>query len=143
MELERPFAERSVDALRFLRRGSRCSTPSSIKLQDGATTVSFNGVRITPELMIALRLETNVASAIVTVDGGRPGGVGGRRGSLLLEIRFDEAAPSVLAVYQSSITAIWPNPAGEARIAFGRAQADAHRCSGRAGSMGAPLFDEA
>lgn len=146
MELERLVAERSVDALRFLRRGvSLLDAVVLIKLQNGATM--FNGVRITPELVIALRVDTNVAGTAVTVDDAvaEVAWAGAGDALLLRTPRYDGALPDLsLAVYQGSVTLVWTNPAGEARLAFGRAQADAqHDVPTELGSMGGPLFDEA
>ena len=147
MELERVFSRASsVDALRFLKRGtSLVDAVVTIKLHDGAT--SMNGIRITPELVMALRGELNIADTRVTIDDV-PVKIEWARSNepiLLRTRRYEGALPDfALASYQGSATLVFSNDAGEAQIAFGRALADAtHDAPTMPGSTGAPLFDDA
>lgn len=146
MELERLLVQRSVDALRFLKRGtSLLDAVVMIKLHNGATL--FNGVRITPELVITLRADANVADTRVIVGEAIAGVAWANAGDvfLLRTPRYEGALPDLsVGSYQGGITLVWSNPAGESRLAFGRAQADTwHDVPTEPGSLGAPLFDDA
>ena len=145
MEFERVVAERSVDALRYLRRGmSLVDAVALIKLDGGK--MMFNGLRITPDLVIALRGEMSVAGSAVTVDDAVAEIAWASAGEALLlrTRRYEGALPDLsLATYHGSLALVSTNPVGEARIAFGRAQPNAqHDVPTELGSMGAPLFDD-
>jgi endonuclease G len=146
MELERAAAERSVDALRFLKRGQSVVDAVVLINLDGGRMVMFNGVRVTPELVIALRGEMNVAGAAITVDGTAAEMAWASTGEALLlrTRRYEGALPDLsLPAYHGSLTLISTNRAGETRIAFGRAQPNAqHDVPTELESMGAPLFDD-
>lgn len=146
MELQRIFAQGSVDALRFLKRGaSLVDAVVTIKLHGGAT--SMNGVRLTPELVMALAGDVNIADTRITIDDADVEAAWARSTEpmLLRTPRYEGALPDLsLASYQGSVTLVFSNDAGEAQLAFGRAQANAtHDAPAVPGSMGAPLFDDA
>lgn len=146
MEMQSLMAERSVDALRFLKRAtSLLDAVVLIKMHNGATM--FNGLHITPELVVALRGDTNVAGVDVTINDATASVAWASAGDTLLlrTTVYEGALPDLsLAPYQAQVAIVWMNVAGEARLGFGRTGPDAkHDAPTEAGSMGAPLFDDA
>lgn len=146
MEVERVVTQRSIDAWRFLQRGTALlDAVVLVTLRDGA--IVFNGMRITPDLVLALRVETNLDGAPLHVDQEAATiAWSGTEDALLLRTpHYTGALPDLsLSAYQGPATLLWKNTACEARIAFGRAGADAqHDAQSEPGSMGAPLFDDA
>lgn len=139
-------AESSVDAVRFLKRGtSLLDAVVLIKRNDNGTL--FNGMRITPELVISLPADPSFTGTDMTVNEV-PAEIAWSNATdalLLRTPRYDGLLPDLsVASYQGSVTLVSSNPVGESRLAFGRTQADArHDVPTEPGSLGAPLFDDA
>ncbi|MGR9298618.1 hypothetical protein ACU8L5_25395 (plasmid) [Rhizobium leguminosarum] len=140
------ISQRPIDASRFFKQGvSLLDATVLIKTQNGE--LLFNGVRITPEYVLALRASNDAVGSLMTIDGemATVAWVDAEDALLLSTHRYDGAQPDLfVGPYLGSATILWSDPAQEMRVAFGHAkEGGRHDLQTEVGSMGAPLFDDA
>jgi hypothetical protein len=139
--------DRSVDAARFLKRGSSLlDTVVQIEIErDGGRTVQ-SGLRLTSDLVITLQVDWDPRGLRISIDreAAEVVWVGPHHALVLRTPSYEGSLPDLsLTKYVGGVTLLYLDSYEELRLGFGRTREPSrHDAPSDPGSLGAPLFDD-